>query len=181
MVCGGHRDWELQDKDCVKFKQTSRPKTQIKHFAGITCKSHLKQTSRPNILGKILEYEMKISSFEASLIRNIKFSMVIFLASIVWLNGHKSGHCNTNVGQIFRKCKNNRHAHVHLLINEMNTKKTGVIPCFTILRTILTQDMSFLLANDLWRRLFRFRTFDVVLCILLCMFAILCPIWFPNL
>ena len=74
---------------------------------------------------------MKISSFEASLIRNIKFSMVIF-SSIVCLNGHKSGDCNTNVGQISRKRKNNyrqlfsspKHCNEH--------KKTGVIPCFTI-------------------------------------------------
>ncbi|MFR9276090.1 MAG: hypothetical protein ACLVLC_08580 [Finegoldia magna] len=42
---------------------------------------------------------MKISSFEASLIRNIKFSMVIFLASIVCLNGQRDD-CRTSVGQV---------------------------------------------------------------------------------
>ena len=78
--------------------------------------------AQPHFRNLLLEKEMKISSFEASLIRNIKFSMVIFLASIVCLNGHRSGDCNTNVGQIFRKCKNNRHTHVHLLTTKWTQK-----------------------------------------------------------
>ena len=56
-------------------------------------------------------------------------------------------------------------------------KKTGIKPCFTILKLA----MSFLWVIYLWRHLFHFRVFDVVRCILLCMFAILCLIWFSNL
>ncbi|EFK93188.1 hypothetical protein HMPREF9261_0846 [Finegoldia magna ACS-171-V-Col3] len=48
----GHRDWKLQDKDCVKFKQTSRLNILGENLIILFAQKH-----KSSILHEYLDYE----------------------------------------------------------------------------------------------------------------------------